>query len=53
MGFEEEAGRFDPKNRRFQARLLKIRVLGPLGWQALTSLEEVEAPRGGPQPRQG
>ena len=31
MGFEEEDGRFDPKNRRFQARLLKIRVLGPLG----------------------
>ncbi len=27
MGFEEEDGRFDPKNERFQARLLKIKDL--------------------------
>jgi hypothetical protein len=29
-GFDEEDGRFDTNNRRFQARLLKIRDLGPL-----------------------
>ena len=31
MGCEEEDGRFDPKNRRFQARLSEIKVCRPLG----------------------
>ncbi len=31
VGFEEEDGRFDPQNRRFPGRLLKIRTFGPLG----------------------
>ena len=31
MGFEEEDGRFDFKNRRNLGPILKIRVFGPLG----------------------
>jgi hypothetical protein len=31
MGFEEEDGRFDPKNRRNLGPILKIRVFGLLG----------------------
>ncbi len=31
MSFEEEDGRFDPKNKRNPGPILKIKVFGPLG----------------------
>jgi hypothetical protein len=48
MGFEEEDGRFDPKNRRNPGPILKIRVSGPLGWNKSVQIDR--GPSRGPFP---